>query len=171
MSAPGNHVPAARTPRVPKAAISTCQFLRGRGHPARHQRARVGPRQYGQTGMIQVEQNVGYPEKGRHRRHRKVPVVARPDDRNREREAGQEQAIDDDSRDRWSGNDQNPARYHSPTSATSRPPVGVAMPVQFCAAVSRNPAVRAGTVRRRALATWRQGSPFTGVWPIAATMV
>ena len=32
-------------------------------------------------------------------------------------------------------------------------------------------AVRAGTVRRRALATWRQGSPFIGVWPIAATMI
>ena len=32
-------------------------------------------------------------------------------------------------------------------------------------------AVRAGTIRRRALATWRQGSPFTGVWPIAATMI
>ena len=34
-----------------------------------------------------------------------------------------------------------PATY-SPASATSRPPVGVAMLVQFCAAVSRNPAVR-----------------------------
>ena len=32
-------------------------------------------------------------------------------------------------------------------------------------------AVRAGTARRRALATWRQGSPLTGVWPIAATMI
>ena len=89
----------------------------GRDHPARHQRdekgeeverqqrARVDPRQCGQTGMIQVEQHVGYPEKGRHRRHGKVPVVARPDDRNRDREAGQEQAIDDDGQDRWSGND------------------------------------------------------------------
>ena len=97
----------------------------GRDHPARHQRdekgeeverqqrARVGPWQCGQTSMIQVEQHVGYPEKGRHRRHGKVPVVARPDDRNRdrEREAGQEQAIDDDGRDRRSGNEQNPARY------------------------------------------------------------
>ena len=94
-----------------------------RDHSARHQRhekgeevehqqhTRVGPRKCDQTSMIQVEQHVGYPEKGLHRRHGKVPVVVRPDDRNREREAGQEQAIDDDGHDRWSGNDQNPARY------------------------------------------------------------
>ena len=108
-----------------------------RDHPSRHQRdeqreeieskqrAAVRPRKRDPARMVQVEQQVGRAEQRRQRRHREVPTVPRPHHREAhgKRDAGQEQTVDRNGRERRPGDDQHPPRGPE-TGQRRQPPAG-----------------------------------------------
>ena len=90
------------------------------------QRAAVGPRKRDEARMIQVEQQVRRAEQRRHRRDGHVPIIPRLQDGERDgkRDAGQEQAIDHDGRNRRPRRHQHPSRDPEPRQRRKPPARG-----------------------------------------------
>ena len=90
------------------------------------QHAAVGPRKRDEARMVQVEQQVRRAEQRRHRRDGHVPVISRLEDGecHGKRDAGQEQAIDHDGRNRRPRRHQHPSCDPEPRQRRKPPARG-----------------------------------------------